>query len=255
MRVFESKVQDAAAAGAGVDAGGHGHGVRVVVDLHIVLMADVQAFEVLAHHHQVDVVETPAGHQGARRPQVGIELEFLAQAHVARAVAAARRRFQRALQRQPGAADAVQRRLRQRVAGRVHAGQAGHLRVPVERCTECVEHGQRGIDDLGADAVAGDQGGGDALRHGAGLARVGSAEHSGRGWLGPYTIHASLARQRCAQHTIGAQSGWACQRRRGDLRLNHHRGVERTLAMLERVLQAPIGNCTALRHFLRTWPI
>jgi hypothetical protein len=65
--VLEGEVQDVPAARAGVDAGGHGHGVRVVVDLHVVLVADVQAFEVLAHHHQVDVVEAATGHDGARR--------------------------------------------------------------------------------------------------------------------------------------------------------------------------------------------
>ena len=101
------------AAGAGVDAGGHGHGMRVVVDLHIVLVADVQAFQVLAHDDEVDLVEAPAGaSMRARRAQVGVELELLAQAHVgARAVATARGRLQRPLQRQARAADAVQRGL------------------------------------------------------------------------------------------------------------------------------------------------
>jgi hypothetical protein len=80
--VLKRVFQQAAAAGAGVDARGHGHGVRVVVDLHVVLVADVQAFEVLAHHHQVDVVEAAAGDDGARRAQVGVELELLAQAHI-----------------------------------------------------------------------------------------------------------------------------------------------------------------------------
>ena len=114
--MVEGELEQAAAAGAGVDAGGHGHGVRVVVDLHVVLVADVQAFEVLAHHHQVDLVEAPARDDGARRAQVGVELELLAQAHVGRAVAAARGRLQRALQRQARAPDAVERGLGQRVA-------------------------------------------------------------------------------------------------------------------------------------------
>ena len=51
-----------------------------------------------------------------RRAQVGVELEFLAQPHVRRAVAAARGRFERALQREASAADAVERGGRQRVA-------------------------------------------------------------------------------------------------------------------------------------------
>ena len=77
-RVFEQ----ATAAGARVDAGGHGHGMRVVVDLHIVLVADVEAFEVLAHHHQVNLVEAATGDHGERRAQVGVELKLLAQTHV-----------------------------------------------------------------------------------------------------------------------------------------------------------------------------
>jgi hypothetical protein len=38
--------------------------MRVVVDLHVVLVADVEAFEVLAHHHQVDVVVAAARDDG-----------------------------------------------------------------------------------------------------------------------------------------------------------------------------------------------
>jgi acyl-CoA hydrolase len=161
-RVLEGELQQPAAAGARIDAGGHGHRMRVVVDLHVVLVADVQAFEVFAHHHEVDLVEAAAGDQRQRRAQVGVELERLAQAHVGAAVAAARGRLQRALQRQPRAADAVQRGHRQGVAGGLHALQAGDLAVPLERGFQRLQHRQRGVDDLGADAVAGDQRGGNA---------------------------------------------------------------------------------------------
>jgi hypothetical protein len=60
----------------------------------------------------------------------------------------------------------LQRGVGQRVAGGLDAGQAGDLRVPFERRSQCVEHGQGGVDDLGADAVAGDEGGGNSLGHG-----------------------------------------------------------------------------------------
>ena len=54
-RVLEGELEQAAAALAGVDAGGHGDRVRIVVDLDVVLVADVQAFEIFAHHHEIDV--------------------------------------------------------------------------------------------------------------------------------------------------------------------------------------------------------
>ena len=162
---LEGVVEDAVAALAGVDAGGHGHGVRVAVDAHVVLVADVQALEVLAHHQQVDVVEAAAGNDGARRAHVGEELELLAQAHVGAAVAAARGRLQRALERQARLADRIERGLGQRVAGGLHAAEAGDLGIPLEGRAQGVERGQGGVHDLGADAVAGDQGGRDAGGH------------------------------------------------------------------------------------------
>jgi hypothetical protein len=169
--VLEGELQQPAAAGAGVDAGGHGHGMRVVIDLHVVLVADVQAFEVLAHHDQIDLVKATAGNDRARRAQVGVELELLAQAHVGRTVAPARGRLQRALQRQARAPDALQRGRRQRVAGGLDAAEAGDLAVPVERRLQRIERGQGGVDDLFADPVTGDErggnaGGGSRLGHG-----------------------------------------------------------------------------------------
>ena len=89
--VLEGELEQPAAALARVDAGGHRDGVRIVVDLDVVLVPDVQALEILAHHHQIDVVEAAAGNQRARRAQVGVQLELLAQAHVRGAIAAARK--------------------------------------------------------------------------------------------------------------------------------------------------------------------
>jgi len=168
--VLERVLEDAPATGPRVDAGGHGHGVRIVVDRHIVLMADVQALEVLAHHHQIDLVEAAAGHHGERGAQVGVELEFFAQAHIAAAVAAAGRRLQRPLQRQARAANAGQRGLGQRIARRGDAFEAGDLAVPLKGRAQRVQRGQRGVDDLRADAIPRDQGGGNGLAHGAILA-------------------------------------------------------------------------------------
>jgi hypothetical protein len=169
--VFEGILQQPAAALARVDAGGHRHSVRVVVDLHVVLVADVEAFQVLAHDHEVDVVVAAARNEGACRAQIRVELERLAQAHVRRTVAAAGRRLERALQRKARAANAVEHGRGQRVAGLLHAGQARDLAVPLEGGAERVEREQRGVDDLGTDAVAGNQRGGNACGHGRALVR------------------------------------------------------------------------------------
>ena len=72
--MLERELQQTPAALAGVDAGGHGDRVRIVVDLDVVLVADVQAFEIFAHHHQVDVVEAAAGNQRASGTQIGVQL-------------------------------------------------------------------------------------------------------------------------------------------------------------------------------------
>lgn len=42
-------------------------------------MTDVQAFQVLANHQQIDLVETSTRDDGARGAQVGVELELFAQ--------------------------------------------------------------------------------------------------------------------------------------------------------------------------------
>jgi hypothetical protein len=59
-----------------------------------------------------------------------------------------------------------------------------------------------------------------------------------------------MAGTRCAKHTNRRWISAACQPAGPHLRLNHQRGVECTWRMLERVLQARFGKCTALWHFL-----
>ncbi len=156
-RVLEGEFQQAAAALARIDSGRHGDCVRIVVDLDVMLVADVQAFQVFAHDHQVDLVEAAAGNQRACGPQVGVQLEFFPQAHVRRAVAAARRRLERALQRQAGASDAVDGPRRQRIARRLDPLQSGDLSIPIEGRPERLQRGERGVDDFGADPVSGDE--------------------------------------------------------------------------------------------------
>ncbi len=92
--VLEGELEQPAAALARVHAARDRDGVRIVADLNVVLVPDVQSLEILAHHHQIDVVEASAGNERARRAQVRVELELLAQAHVRGAIAAARGRLQ-----------------------------------------------------------------------------------------------------------------------------------------------------------------
>ena len=67
--------------------------------------------------------------------------------------------------------------LGQRIACGLHPRQAGDLAIPVEGCLQRVERRQRGVDDLLADPVAGNQGGGDA--------RIGNNLcHGGSPWFG-----------------------------------------------------------------------
>ena len=104
--VLESELEQPAAALARVHAAGHRDRVRVIADLDVVLVADVQPLEILAHHHQIDVVEAAARNERARRTQVRVQLELLAQAHVRGAIAAARGRLERSLEGEVRAADA-----------------------------------------------------------------------------------------------------------------------------------------------------
>jgi hypothetical protein len=147
--------------------------VRVVADRDVVLEADVQPLEVLAHQHQVDILVAPAGNEGARRPQVGIEVELLAQPHVGGAEAAADRGGERALEREARLADALQGRLGQWIAGFLEPRHSRRLPVVGEGSTDGFEHAERGVEDFGSDAVARNERDEDGLRsaRGRGLLR------------------------------------------------------------------------------------
>ena len=81
--MFKSVFQQTTAARTGVDTRRHGHGMRVIVDLDVMLVADVKAFQVFAHHHQINLVKPATRHNGAGRAQVRIQRKFFAQTHVA----------------------------------------------------------------------------------------------------------------------------------------------------------------------------
>jgi len=164
-RVLERVAHDSLAPRAGDDGHGLGHGPRVVADLHEVLDANVQAFEVLAHQHDVHVLEPAARHERTRRPHVGEQLERLAQPDVHRAEPGPHRCRERALQCQAVLADAFDGGVRQRRAGGLHRRHPGELLVPVEREAGGLEHPHRLLGDLRADPVARNQG--RVVRHGS----------------------------------------------------------------------------------------
>jgi len=94
-RVFERKLGDAPAARAAIDPGADRDRVRVVVNGDVVLKANVETLEILAHQHHVDVFVAPSRNQGAGWTHVGVEMKLLAQSHVRGAIATACRRGQR----------------------------------------------------------------------------------------------------------------------------------------------------------------
>ena len=133
----------------------------------LVLDAGVEVLGVLADEHEVDVLEARA-HAGIAlaRAHLRVQVERLAQADVDRAEAAADRRRDRPLERDARLADRVEDVVGQRVAVvLVHHVGAGVPDVPVELDAGRLEHAASRLGELGAGAVAGDEG--DPVRHGA----------------------------------------------------------------------------------------
>ena len=132
---------------------------------HHVLDARVEVLGVLAHDDQVDVLVARAhAGDGHGRPQVGVEVELLAQGHVHAAEAGAHRRGDGALDGHPRVADRVEDLLGQRACRTCSMTSA-----PASTSTHSIgdaggRHrllGRR--HDLRSDAVAGDAG--HSIRH------------------------------------------------------------------------------------------
>src|SRR3954454_13816637 len=157
QRVVESKADDPLTLFTCVDALRDGHRMRIIADRDKVLESDVEAFEVLAHEHDVDVLIAPARDHGASRPQIGVEAERLTQAHVHGAEAAPDRSGQRPLERELGSLDAVQRRLRERVAASLDGRHSADLLIPLEWSAEGTQNFNNSTCDLRANLVAGDE--------------------------------------------------------------------------------------------------
>src|ERR1700719_4007048 len=80
-RILERKLGDAPATRASIDPGADRDRVRVVADGNVVLKANIETLDILAHQHHVDVFIAPARHQGAGGTHVGVQMKLLALSH------------------------------------------------------------------------------------------------------------------------------------------------------------------------------
>jgi len=146
------------------------------------LDAGVQVLGVLAHDHDVGLGEAGA-HPGVALAgaDAGVEVELLAQEHVDAAKARADRGCGGSLDADAVALDRVQGAVGERRALLGVDVLAGGLLVPVELHPGRLEHAPGRLDELGAGAVAGDEGHG--VRHGAAMlaSRARSVAATGRG--------------------------------------------------------------------------
>ena len=129
-----------------------------------VLDAGVEVLGVLADDHEVDVlVARLEALDRARRAEVRVQPERLAERDVDAPEALPDRRRDRALEGDPVAADRLEDVLRERRAVLRDDGLAGVDDLPLERDAGRVEDAAGRLRQLRSDAVAGDQG--DAMGH------------------------------------------------------------------------------------------
>ncbi len=129
--------------------------------LHV-LDPRVQVLDVLAHDDQVDAAPG-VGRDDARqlpsRPDVPVGLEQLPQRHVGALLAVADRRLERALEDDPGARDRLDRLVgNARRQALQEDARARLALLPLDRSPGRLDDQAGGVDDLGADAVARDEG-------------------------------------------------------------------------------------------------
>ena len=134
-----------------------------------VLDAGVQVLGVLADDDQVDVVvaKVEALHR-ARRADVGVQVERLAERHVDAPEPATDRGRDRALERDVIAPDRLEDAVRERCPELLDRRLTRHDRLPLEADAGRIEHAGGRLRQLRPDAVAGDQG--DSVGHAAILA-------------------------------------------------------------------------------------
>ena len=124
----------------------------------LVLEPGVEILGVLADDDQVDVGEAARdARQVPHRPEVGVEVERLAQPDVDAGEAFADRRRDRPLQRDLVALDRVEQRRRQRLAEPLERDHAGVVALPLDVDARRLEDPDDRLGDFRADAVAGDE--------------------------------------------------------------------------------------------------
>src|SRR5438477_7943881 len=127
---------------------------RVDVELD----ARVEVLDILADHDEVDV-SARSGYAGIglRGPQVGVQVELLAERHVHRAKAGAELGRERALERDAVAPHRLESLFRKRRAALGHRGHADIVNVPCDLHTGRFDGTACRLDDLRARAVTRDQ--------------------------------------------------------------------------------------------------
>src|SRR5690606_2456701 len=124
-----------------------------------VLEPRIQALGVFANDHEVDVfVAALDARDALDRPQVGVEVERLAQADVGTARAAAHGGRRRPLQRHAAARDLLDGGVREVAAGADLDLGARVGPLPLDLHAGRVDHFPGRLDDLGSDSIAWDVG-------------------------------------------------------------------------------------------------
>ena len=130
---------------------------RVRTDRDEVLDAGVESLGVLTNEHDVDVFESPAGHDRPRGTHVRVQVEFSPQRDVHRAIASAHRRLERSLERESRSLDGFDRFVRHRIIELPDRRHAGETPIPIELRASGLEDANCRVGDVGSDAVARDQ--------------------------------------------------------------------------------------------------
>src|SRR5208283_2221118 len=126
---------------------------------NFVFDAGIKPLGVFAHHDQIDAwIAGRNMRQVADGPEVGKKFETLAQFDVDAREAAADGRSHRALQSDPGALDGFAEFFRNVFVVLLKRFSAGGKAFPFELDAGGFHHANRGLDDFGADTVAGDEG-------------------------------------------------------------------------------------------------
>ena len=134
------------------------HGTRVLPHADVVLDPRVQAFGVLPHDDDIDIVVSSARHDRFRGTDVRIQVEVLAQRHVDGPEARSDGRRQGPLETEPVPLDRIERLLGQQIVSLLDRGEARVLPVPLQRGARRIQNPDHFLRDRRSDSVARYQG-------------------------------------------------------------------------------------------------